>query len=172
MKPWTIALLVVIFICGFAGGVGIKHLYETKAFQPYAWSYDNPPIVANCYGPDFSADQMKRAINFWKSKGQSIGFYEHRPPPEVCNEDQLEGFIILRKGARFDHDSGVLAKTRRWTSLAQMRSAVITYRPGSQNLQWINEHELGHALGYAHYEVDGHIMHPMFHKMDGKFWVP
>ena len=87
-------------------------------------------------------------------------------------ENYIEGFIILRKGKRFDHDSGVLAHTQRWTSLTTLKGAVITYRPGTQNLMWINEHELGHALGYSHIEEEGHIMHPLFSRMAGKFWIP
>ena len=97
----------------------------------------------------------------------------YSPPDSICDtEDYIEGFIILRKGKRFDHDSGVLAHTKRWTSLTTLKGAVITYRPGTQNLMWINEHELGHALGYSHIEEDGHIMHPLFHKMSGKWWIP
>ena len=69
-------------------------------------------------------------------------------------------------------DSGVLAKTKRYTSFQKVKAAVITYRSGAHNLMWINEHELGHALGYAHYEEEGHIMHPLYHKMSGNFWIP
>ena len=171
MKLWKTLLLIAIFACGLSAGIGIKYLYETKTFQPYAWK-GLPPIILNCYGEDFSELQMLRAIDYWTVRGHHIGFYEHNPPEEVCEEDHLDGFIILRKGDRFGHDSGVLAHTTRRTSLTDMRSAVITYRPGSQNLMWINEHELGHALGFAHYEAVGHIMHPMFHKMGGDFYIP
>ena len=33
-------------------------------------------------------------------------------------------------------------------------------------------HELGHAFGYTHVELEGHIMHPSFNMMSGKFWIP
>ena len=172
MKIHVLIAVVLVFILGFSLGTGIKYLYETKSFQPYAWSEESLPIIANCYGTDFSEMQFRRAMKFWERKGHKFGFYEHNPPEELCENEYLDGFIILRKGGRFDHDSGVLAKTRRYTRLTSVFAAVITYRPGSQNLEWINEHELGHALGFAHFEADGHIMHPLFHKMDGKFWVP
>tara|TARA_Y100001973_G_C5173782_1_gene320656 strand:- start:454 stop:972 length:519 start_codon:yes stop_codon:yes gene_type:complete len=172
VKPSIIIKVLFGFLSGFLFGTGIKYVYETTAFQPYEWKDNMPPIIVNCYGDDFSELQMQRAVTYWEEKGHDIGFYEHNPPPMLCEDTYLEGFIILRKGGRFDHESGVLAETRRWTSLTEIKGAVITYRPGSQNLQWINEHELGHALGYAHYEKEGHIMHPLFHKMDGKFWIP
>ena len=34
------------------------------------------------------------------------------------------------------------------------------------------EHELGHALGLGHVEVEGHIMHPMYMQIGRNFWIP
>ena len=171
VKPRDIIKIFLVFLLGFAFGIGIKYVYEITAFKPYSWG-KNRPVIVNCYGNDFSEAQFVRAIHFWTIRGHGISFYEHNPPETICEEEHIEGFIILRKGTRFSHDSGVLAHTRRWTSLTTLNAAVITYRPGSQNLAWINEHELGHALGFSHVEEVGHIMHPLFHKMSGKFWIP
>jgi predicted Zn-dependent protease len=33
-------------------------------------------------------------------------------------------------------------------------------------------HEVGHAMGYNHVSLDGHIMHPLWDKMTDKFWIP
>jgi len=165
-----IYILFFIFILGFILGGFIKFIYEANTFKPYIW--ESPPVIINCYGEDFSKSQMIRAIDFWIIKGEDIAFYEHDPPSYTCDKEYINGFIILRKGRRFNHETSVLAVTSRWTSFTTVLSAVITYRPGTQNLQWINEHELGHALGYTHVEEDGHIMHPLFDKMQGKFWIP
>ena len=128
---------------------------------------------SGCYGEDFSEAQFIRAIHYWTIRGHQIGFYEHNPPDSICISDgHLEGFIILKKAHPHDLKSSTLAVTKRWTSFSQMKGAIISYRAGTQNLSWINEHELGHALGYAHVEEDGHIMHPQHHKMTGKFWIP
>ncbi len=171
MKIKIALKLFVVFVLGFLFGIGIKYVYESTAFKPYNWQ--KAPVIVNCYGDDFSETQFLRAIHYWTIRGHSIAFYEHNPPESICDtENHIEGFIILRKGKRFDHESAVLAHTKRWTSLTALRGAVITYRPGTQNLMWINEHELGHALGYSHIEEEGHIMHPLFHKMAGKFWIP
>ena len=115
---------------------------------------------------------MIRAIDYWTLRGHEIGFYEHSPPASICDHEYVEGFIILRKEKRFWMESGVLANTRRWTRLGKVRAAVITYKGGSQNLSLINEHELGHALGYVHVKEEGHIMHPTYGKMGPKFWIP
>ena len=84
----------------------------------------------------------------------------------------IHGFIVLRKAGRFEFDGHTLANTRRRTSGLIIKSVEIRYRPGSHNLDLINEHELGHAFGYAHVEIEGHVMHPIFDRMGPKFWIP
>lgn len=164
--------LLIALMLGFATGIGLKLCYETKNIKPYFWNPNSPPVIANCYGSDFSKLQMIRAIDYWTIRGEDIGFYEHNPPESVCEAEWLDGFIILRKSHTIGSDSLTLASTRRYTSFKMMRGAVIFYSPGSQNLDLINEHELGHALGYSHLEVEGHIMHPHYNKMGRDFWVP
>lgn len=164
--------MLIAFLVGFTTGIGLKIYYETKNVKPYFWNPKSPPIIANCYGSDFSELQMIRAIDFWVIRGEKIGFYEHNPPRSVCENEWLEGFIILRKSGAVGADSITLASTRRYTSLKVMKGAVIFYSPGSQNLDLINEHELGHALGYSHVEESGHIMHPLYQKMGSEFWIP
>jgi hypothetical protein len=166
MIPKIMMMLFLSFIIGLSIGFGVKYTWENTAFKPYAWGEDEEPTVANCYGEDFSEIQIIRAISYWTAKGHNISFYEHTPSVSICENEYLQGFIILRKGGRFQME------TKRFTSLETIKAAVITYRPGAQNLMWINEHELGHALGYAHYEENGHIMHPLYHKMSEKFWIP
>lgn len=166
-----IACLLAAFTIGFIVGLGIKLVYESTAFKPYEW--DRSPIIVNCYGPDFSELQMVRAMHYWTVRGHSFAFYEHNPPESICNsKDMIHGFIVLRKARWFELGPETLASTRRLTSNLVVRSATITYRPGSQNLDLLNEHELGHALGYAHLDAEGHIMHPLYFKMGKGFWIP
>ena len=169
---WRIlGLLTIAGVVGFFLGVGIKFGYETSTFKPYKW--DRPPIIANCYGEDFSEAQMVRAIHFWTIRGHQIGFYEHNPPESICkSKEMIHGFIILRKAGMLELDSQTLASTRRMTSFFIIKAVEIRFKPGSHNLTLINEHELGHAFGYAHVEIVGHVMHPIFDKMGPKFWIP
>jgi hypothetical protein len=164
----VIILLVVCFLLGFSGGIGIKFYYESSTFQPFTWNHK--PSIINCYGKDFNRYQFERAIEYWKIRGYQIGFYEHSPPADVCESYWLDGMIILRKNNNLPHDT--LANTKRMTSAFTMRGAVIYYKPGSQNLNLINEHELGHALGMTHVEKEGHVMHPQYHKMGRDFYIP
>jgi len=165
------ALILAAFVLGFILGIGIKLAYESTAFKPYEW--DRSPVIANCYGDDFSELQMIRAIHYWTVRGHSVAFYEHNPPKSICeSEEMIHGFIVLRKAKWFELGPETLASTRRLTSNFVVKSAVITYKPGAHNLDLLNEHELGHALGYAHLEEVGHVMHPLYYKMGPKFWVP
>ena len=164
--------LILTFVSGFGVGLGIKLAYETSSFKPYRWNIADGPIIANCYGKDFSELQMVRAVEYWVLRGEKIGFYEHDPPEEICQKKWAKGFIIIRKSEKLRFQSTVLASTRRYTSFETIHGAIIDYKPGAHNLDLINEHELGHALGYAHVEIKGHVMHPLYHKMGRDFWIP
>ena len=173
MSKWRLIVLSVLIFCsGFSIGIVGKVIYENTTIKPYHWK--TLPIVINCYGSDFSELQMIRAVEYWAIRGYNIGFYEHNPPESVCNNksDWLYGMIIIRKASKFQLDHSTLASTRRYTSLNQMKGSIIYYKPGSFNLTLINEHELGHALGFTHVDIVGHIMHPHFNKMGRDFWIP
>lgn len=171
MNRYLATLLGVCFAIGFLIGSAMKYGYETTVFKPYEWTV--PPIIVNCYGEDFSEPQMIRAVDYWTLRGHEIGFYEHNPPQSICeSKDMVHGFIVIKKAKWYEIDGPTLASTKRMTSGLRVVAATIIYRKGSQNLHLINEHELGHALGYAHVEEEGHIMHPLYQKMGDGFWVP
>ena len=151
------------YVVGFLIGIGIKTTYELNSTRPYTW--DQTPVIINCYGEEFSEAQMFRAIHYWTIRGHEIGYYEHKPSKEVCNAGHIDGFIIVRKAKPNALSTNTLAATKRRTSFTWIRSAEILYSPGSYNLALLNEHELGHALGYSHLEIKGHIMHPIYEKM-------
>lgn len=154
-------------ILGFVLGILGKLTYENSSVHAYRWK--NPPIIVNCYGPEFDEAAMIRAIHYWTIRGYPIGFYVHEPPKSTCEHEWLLGMIILRKAPFWKLSPDTLASTRRYTSIDEMRGAVIVYRARSFNLELLNEHEIGHALGMTHVEREGHIMHPLYEKMGELF---
>ena len=170
MKFKHIIFIFLSFVLGFFSGNAIKFLYEVTTFKPWGWK-DNP-VVVNCYGDDFNEGQLVRGIDYWSVRGHNIAFYEMNPSKNICENEYLDGFIILRKAPPNKYDSELLAVTSRWTAGLYMEGAVIWFKPGTQNLELIIEHELGHAFGYGHVEIEDHLMHPEYEKMSGKFWIP
>ena len=154
-------------IIGFCLGAIIKFTYEATAFKPYSWK--KPPTIINCYGKNFSEVSMIRAIHYWAVRDQQLGLYVHKPNSNLCKELWIDGYIIIRRNNALPRNT--LASTKRYTSVGNIKSAVIDYNPGSFNLYLINEHELGHALGFSHINEIGHIMNPMYKNMGLDFYI-
>ena len=155
---------------GLAIGTSITIGFYAKSFKPYKWS--SAPIIANCYGSDFYEDRIKSGLAYWESHGEEAAFIIVDPPASVCDHEFLDGFIILKKAPRNYLSDGTLAKTKTKITALKLRAAVIYFNPGTQNLSYIVEHELGHAFGYKHIDKPGHIMHSNYDYMGPKFWIP
>ena len=170
MHPVAKFLYLAVSLCvGIIVGTGLVVKYENSTIQPWMWK--DPPIIVNCYGDDFNELYVVRGVDYWTTRGQHFAFIEQNPPKEVCDMEKVGGFIMLKK-RKVDKGDGTLAITRREVLFGEIRSVVIFFNPGSFKLENIVEHELGHALGFQHVEIEGHIMHPTYDKMGDKFWVP
>lgn len=161
--------LTAALIVGFLLGLTFKNIYDLTARQPCQWKY--PPIVLNCSGSEIEESTIKRAIEFWADKGEEIYFYEYNRLGSICKDvDLISGFIVLKTQEGEDLESGVLASTKRSSRLGIIQSATIVFKPGTHNFILLLEHELGHAFGYSHRKIPGHIMHPYYDLMGRKFW--
>lgn len=167
---WSIFYFGGAFIIGALIGREIIIYYDAYVFK--IWSWKNPPAVINCYGPELNETYIHRAVDYWAVREEHISFIESNPPRSVCKDSFIEGFIIFRKATKNDISDTALAVTKRKMHLGKLKSAEIYFRPGTYNLDYIIEHELGHAFGYTHLEEEGHIMHPIYNKMGPKFWIP
>jgi len=153
--------LSIAFFIGLFIGTALLLRYESTSNKP--WSWDSPPIIANCYGDDFNNLYVVRGVDYWVLRNEEIAFIIDKPPNSVCKHDFLDGFIILKKGV-MKNDS-TLAYTKRKIRLGSIRASTIYFSPGSFKLELLVEHELGHAFGYQHTDKKGHIMHPEYENM-------
>tara|TARA_Y100000992_G_scaffold259328_1_gene193824 strand:- start:640 stop:1158 length:519 start_codon:yes stop_codon:yes gene_type:complete len=161
--------ILASLMTGFLLGLSIKTIYNLTAKQPCYWKDD--PILINCAGEDINEETIQRAVKFWKEKGEHIYFYEYKGIESVCkNVKPLDGFIIINTHTTEALEENVLAVTKRRSKLGIMQSAVITFKPGRHNIILLLEHELGHAFGYSHRKIPGHVMHPYYDMMGDKFW--
>ncbi len=163
-------MLMAMFFAGFAIGTAAVFKYETSNFKPWGWAPGDEPIVLNCYGNDFTEIYLDAPVKYWADKGYNIAFVQQNVPPGLCKEDFIDGFILLKK--RNHGDPYTIALTERRVSLGRIRAATIYFNPGSYRLEYVLEHELGHAFGFTHLEEEGHIMHPEYGKMGDRFWMP
>jgi hypothetical protein len=170
-RPRIAGILLLCFVLGFVFGRGGINIHESTSLKPWSWA--SPPVVINCYGEDLNELYITQGVNYWLTKGESVSFIETTYIPEACEQESLQGFIILRKAKPGQLKSSTLAlTTRNFSGLKGLVSATIYFQPGAYRLENIIEHELGHAFGYTHVDLEGHIMHPSFDKMSGKFWIP
>ena len=166
----TFIRILISLFTGLVLGFSIKNVYILTAKQPCYWK--NDPILINCAGDEINEQTIKRAVEFWKEKGEHIYFYEHNRIDSICDDIKpLPGFIIIKTQDEEEKlENEVLAETRRNSKLGIVQSAIITFKPGRHNIILLLEHELGHAFGYSHTKVRGHVMHPYYDLMGDKFW--
>tara|TARA_A100001015_G_scaffold295699_1_gene374985 strand:- start:237 stop:734 length:498 start_codon:yes stop_codon:yes gene_type:complete len=159
------AILAGIIIGGGAG-LGIFYHHEITNFRAAAWKY--PPIVVDCTFGAIEEKRINDAIKFWDNIDHKIGFVEMNPSSETCMNDQIHGFIII-KNAELEWPT--IGKTyRKGSRLGIVDSALIHLSIGGANLPKLLEHELGHAFGYNHLDIDGHIMNSNYDYSGYNFW--
>ena len=163
-------LIIVVFLSsliGFSIGNFIVKTYDSTAFHPWTWK--QPPFIINCYGEDLQEAYIVEAVHFWTIRNEKFAFIEQKPSKEVCKNDFIHGFIIIKK-RELRHN--VLGSTVRKVFMGNIVSSVIYFDEGTYRMDNVVTHEIGHAMGYNHVELDGHIMHPLWDKMTDKFWIP
>ena len=159
--------IIVSFLVGIILGTLFIISYEKLIFRPFEWT--ESPIILNCYGKELDKLYIMEAVHYWTIKGHSFSYIENNPPTHICKADHIQGFIMIKKK---DLPYNTLGVTRRRIFMNQIVSAIIEFASGTYRIDNVFEHELGHALGYGHVEIEGHIMHPLWEKMSPKFWIP
>ena len=160
---WSV--LAGLFL-GSAVGLGIFYNNELKNFRVAYWK--TMPIVVDCTYGTLDKQRLNSAIDYWRELDHFILFVELNPTNAMCNQEQINGFIII-KNATLTYN--VLGLTSRYTNMeGKIKSALIELNVVDANLDRLLEHELGHAFGYRHLNVNGHIMHADYDLAGYDFW--
>ena len=121
-------------------------------------SWQALPTVRVCSNAPISKYRVEEALDFWRGLGYEFGTIIYNDKTDWCyGSIYLGSIVIMPNQVLFDKHT--LAQTNRVAYNELIVGAKIQIRADSYDKPLLLEHELGHALGWPHYNVEGHIMH-------------
>ena len=133
---------------------------NTKPLQVGKW-HTIPKIVV-CHTAPIEELSVKSAVVFWTRLGYKFRTTLYKKDTAACSDDTPNGYIVIHlvsKELREKMDTNILAETHfyvdRYTKEIGWAKIYLVTKPPKLVL----EHEIGHALGFLHYNKNGHLMH-------------
>jgi hypothetical protein len=132
--------------------------FENRPPQVANWS--RTPTVIICKHAPVTATQIRSAVKFWEGLDYKFnGTLYKQDPTSKCMDKNPMGYILIHmvtEGIRLDETS--LAQTRFYidNDTSTIDWAIIYMRPDLRPT--VLEHELGHALGFLHFNRINHLM--------------
>ena len=141
----------------------ISNFEKVPAIQnmpPQVATWKRTPTVVVCEHAPLTEKQTHAAVKFWK--GLHHRFFTtqyHYDPLNKCRQEQPVGYIVIHlvtQGIKLEDKD--LAETHFFINNdhEEIEWAIIYLRPDVKEL--VLEHEIGHALGYLHYNKINHVM--------------
>jgi hypothetical protein len=127
---------------------------------PQVATWSKAPKILVCQHAPISMVQAHSAKRFWERLGYEFqGVSKAGIVGDECSTDSPNGYILIHlvtKGVKLEETS--LAQTRFYVDNLSntIQWAVIYLRPDVR--ERILEHEIGHALGFLHFNETSHIM--------------
>lgn len=131
---------------------------ETGPVRVAAWKR-TPTVIVCKYAP-VKESQIKDAVKFWRDLGHKFLSTQYKYDPlSKCNSDTPRGYILVHlvtQNIKLDPDS--LAETHFFidNDTNEVDWAIIYMRSITKDI--VLEHEIGHALGYLHFNKINHLM--------------
>ena len=131
-----------------------------KPIQKAEWGVI--PNVRVCAAAELSPSHVGRAINYWERLGYKFDEV-YKDYSAFCIEPKYGEILITLPSGQFDPQH--MASTNIYTSnkTGEIVKAKIHMIPKNGKKERVLEHEIGHALGWNHYNQKYHIMHPNWH---------
>jgi hypothetical protein len=144
----------------------VKNISVVEAFvvgppmQKAAWK--TKPTIRICSSTKLPILRAQKAARYW----ERLGYEFDRVSMDYninCMEPKYGEIIITLPEGNIDPEH--IAATRIYTRSGTLNIAMakIFIYPKEVRKQRVVEHELGHALGWTHYNQKYHIMHPIWH---------
>jgi hypothetical protein len=153
----TIAFMLLLSLTStaFAFFPRTKEVQIDKTAQ---WLF--APSVRVCHTSPLSVHEVANALKWWKDLGYEFDWVYDDACQNIIKYGTIT--IMLDRGELLMND--LLGRTTFYSD------------PESGNISWtiielrapyvdrVLEHEIGHALGWMHARVDGHMMHPIHYQ--------
>lgn len=167
-KLFKIILVVFVLLCGIPNNKVTASEYVSN-FQriplieespPRVANWKNPPTIIVCDGAPISKYKINKAVKFWENLGHKFKEVQYKTDPlDKCNDPNPIGYILIyrvKPELKFTVDT--MAQTHFYIDNAtcELQYARIFFVLKVQ--EGILEHELGHALGFLHYNKTNHLM--------------
>tara|TARA_R110000782_G_scaffold259734_1_gene350456 strand:+ start:113 stop:646 length:534 start_codon:yes stop_codon:yes gene_type:complete len=116
-----------------------------------------PPRVRICADTEVSIFRMEHALQYWKILGYNFGNIRIDSSPLCMNIRDGEILVTLPEAG---FGGGQMASTRLYTHIRNKNiiKAKIFIMPKNARKNRVLEHEIGHAIGWRHYDQKFHIM--------------
>jgi hypothetical protein len=118
------------------------------------------PTVIVCEYAPVSHIQIRSAVSFWERLGYNFFNTQYKHDPlNKCQSRSPKGYIVIHlvsQGIKMEESS--LAQTHFYVNNTtnEIEWAIIYMRADLR--ETVLEHELGHALGFLHYNMVNHLM--------------
>ena len=123
-----------------------------------AW-YSTPTVIICEYAP-VSKAQINSATAFWEQLGYKFFTTQYKSDPlNKCLSDSPIGYIVIHLvSSNIKMDDTSLAQTHFYVDndTGEIEWAMIYMRADIRKT--VLEHEIGHALGFLHYNMINHLM--------------
>lgn len=127
---------------------------------PQVASWSRPPTVIVCKHAPISQIQIKSAIKFWQNLGYRFENVKYKSDPTgACATEKPWGYIVIHLVDKETNlEPTALAQTHFFVDnlTGKINWATIKMRPDVRDT--VLEHELGHALGFLHFNRIEHLM--------------
>tara|TARA_B100000287_G_C20559150_1_gene751713 strand:- start:536 stop:1069 length:534 start_codon:yes stop_codon:yes gene_type:complete len=122
----------------------------------YSWTIE--PNVRICNSTEISVFRVNQALRYWEKLGYKFGSVYTDSSP-LCMNARFGEIVITLPEAGFG--SGQIASTKIYTHVKtnDIVKAKIFMLPKNARKERVLEHEIGHALGWRHYNQKFHMMH-------------
>jgi hypothetical protein len=161
------ASLVAFSICSLATPSGASDYVSNHIripavhnAPPKVGTWFKTPTVIVCEHAPITKAQINSATSFWEKLGYRFYTTQYKYDPlNKCLSDAPEGYIVIHLiSSNIKMDDTSLAQTHFFVDndTGEIDWAVIYMRDDIRKT--VLEHELGHALGFLHYNRINHLM--------------